>query len=92
MQNTLKDIVEIQGTGAPFWCHSDFSILPASPDYGIVFKRVDVAKGDNLIPAKWDKVVDTRLCTVIANENGVSVGTIEHLMAAFRGCGIDNAL
>ncbi len=47
---------------------------------------------NNVIPARWDSVVDTRLCTMIGNDDGVTVGTIEHLMAALRGCGVDNAV
>ncbi|MFA7457386.1 MAG: UDP-3-O-acyl-N-acetylglucosamine deacetylase, partial [Micavibrio sp.] len=55
-------------------------------------KRVDLEEGRNLIPATYDRVVDTRLCTVIGNGHGANVGTIEHLMAAFHGCGVDNIL
>lgn len=67
------------------------TIRPAAEDTGIVFVRTDLKAGENRIPARWDHVVDTRLCTVIANAHGARVGTIEHVMSALRGCGIDNA-
>lgn len=67
-------------------------IVPAPVNHGIVFKRVDITDKNNQIPAKWDHVVDTRLCTVIGNEEGVTLSTIEHVMAALAGCGIDNAV
>ncbi len=93
MQNTLKKSVKINGIGLHSGVDVHMNIHPANPDHGIVFKRVDITDGkDNLIPARWDHVVDTRLCTVIGNADGVTLATIEHLMAAFRGCGIDNAL
>ncbi len=91
MQHTLKDIVKISDIGLHSGKIVNITIYPAISDQGIVFKRVDVTDQDNVIPATWDNVVDTRLCTVIGNDNGVTVATIEHLMAAFRGCGIDNA-
>ncbi len=67
-------------------------IHPASAEYGIWFRRTDVALGDNLVPARWDAVSNTRLCTVLSNASGVEVSTVEHLMAALAGCGIHNAL
>ena len=67
-------------------------IRPALPEIGIVFRRVDVEAKKQEIQARYDNVVDTRLCTKIANEHGVSVSTIEHLMAALAGCEIDNAI
>lgn len=67
-------------------------IRPAAANSGIVFRRTDVMDRPARIPALWHYVTDTRLCTMIMNEHEVSVGTIEHVMAALRGCGIDNAL
>lgn len=92
MQHTLKDTITIKGTGLHSGKPVTLALYPAKSDSGIVFKRVDISDKDNLIPAKWDHVVDTRLCTVIGNADGVTVSTIEHLMAALRGCGIDNVL
>jgi UDP-3-O-[3-hydroxymyristoyl] N-acetylglucosamine deacetylase len=65
--------------------------MPAPVDHGIVFVRSDVA-GDNHIPASYAAVSNTKLCTVLTNDGGVSISTVEHVMAALRGLGIDNAL
>jgi UDP-3-O-[3-hydroxymyristoyl] N-acetylglucosamine deacetylase len=67
-------------------------VKPAEENTGINFVRKDVRTADNLIPAHWKNVVDTTLSTVLANADGVRVGTVEHLMAALLGCGVDNAL
>ena len=66
-------------------------ILPAKPNSGIVFKRTDI-KGDNLIEANFLNVSDATLCTTLTNKSGVSVSTVEHLIAALYGKGVDNAL
>lgn len=92
MQKTLSHLVSFHGVGLHSGRAVSMTIKPAQPGHGIVFKRVDVIGKDNVIPARHDMIVDTKLCTVIGNEAGVSVGTIEHLMAAFAGCHIDNAL
>lgn len=92
MQQTLKDIIDISGIGLHSGKTVSMRLVPALADHGIVFKRTDLEEGKNLIPATHDRVVDTRLCTLIANDHGARVGTIEHLMAALRGCGIDNVL
>lgn len=90
MQQTIRQTLTIQGIGLHSGAIVTLTIHPAGEGHGIVFVRSDVTDRDNIIPAQWDNVADTRLCTVIANEAGASVGTIEHLMAALRGCGIDN--
>jgi UDP-3-O-[3-hydroxymyristoyl] N-acetylglucosamine deacetylase len=64
---------------------------PGEPDSGIVFKRTDIAGGGAYIPATWERVVDTNMCTTLGNDDGVTIGTVEHLMAALAGCRIDNA-
>ena len=93
MQKTVKNTISIEGIGLHSGVTVHMSIHPASPDHGVTFKRVDITDGrDNVILARWDNVVDARLCTVIGNEAGVTVGTIEHVMAALRGCGVDNAI
>lgn len=92
MQHTLSQNITIHGTGLHSGADVTMILQPAAAEHGIVFERSDVAGRDNIIPARWDQVVDTRLCTVIGNKDGVSVGTVEHLMAALRGCGVDNAL
>lgn len=82
-------MVRGSGTGLHSGTSVSFRIHPAAPNTGIVFQRTD--KGGALVPATWKHVVDTRLCSVVANKDGTRVGTIEHLMAALAGCGIDNA-
>ena len=91
-QQTLKAPVQLHGVGLHSGALVTLTILPAAVGQGILFRRRDVSDRDNQIPARWDHVVDTRLCTVIGNAAGVTVGTIEHLMAALRGCDIDNAV
>jgi UDP-3-O-[3-hydroxymyristoyl] N-acetylglucosamine deacetylase len=59
---------------------------------GIRFRRVDVADRDNVVPADYSLVSDTTLCTQLTNNAGVSVSTVEHVMAAFAGCGVHNAI
>ncbi|MGR3714794.1 MAG: UDP-3-O-acyl-N-acetylglucosamine deacetylase [Shimia sp.] len=92
MQATLKNNVTFSGTGLHSGQTVRMTVQPASADYGIWFRRSDVSGKDALVPARWDVVEQTALCTRIVNEAGVSVGTIEHLMAALAGCGIHNAL
>lgn len=91
MQHTIEKPVTVTGIGLHSGALVTMNLRPAPVDHGIVFVRTDRA-GDNVIPARWDFVVDTRLCTMIGNAAGATVGTIEHLMAALRGCGIDNLL
>ncbi len=64
-------------------------VMPAPVDHGIVFLRTDL---NERIPARWDAVVPSRLCTLVANAAGASVSTIEHIMAALAGCAVHNAL
>jgi len=68
------------------------TVRPASAEYGIWFRRTDIAVGNALIPARWDAVVQTPLCTRLTNASGAEVSTVEHIMAALAGCGIQNAL
>ena len=90
MQHTIAKKISISGTGLHSGADVCMTLCPAPADSGIVFVRTDVTGRGNRIPARWDLVVDTRLCTVIGNADGVTVGTVEHIMAALRGCGIDN--
>lgn len=91
-QFTLAQTIEISGIGLHSGQDVTLLIAPAKANHGIVFIRRDITDSDNVIPALWNNVSDTQLCTVISNEAGAHVGTIEHLMAALRGCGIDNAI
>lgn len=92
VQQTLKSDVTFTGTGLHSGRPVRMTVRPASADYGIWFRRVDVTDRDALIPARWDAVVSARLCTLLANDAGGEVSTVEHLMAALAGCGIHNAL
>ncbi|WP_370230911.1 UDP-3-O-acyl-N-acetylglucosamine deacetylase [Cognatishimia sp.] len=92
MQNTLRSTIRFTGVGLHSGKPVRMVIEPASADYGIWFRRVDVLDGDPLIAARWDNVEQSPLCTLIKNASGVSVSTIEHIMAALAGCGIHNAL
>lgn len=67
-------------------------VNPASADYGIWFRRTDLVGVDPLVPARWDAVIPSRLCTLLGNAAGATVSTVEHIMAALAGCGIHNAL
>ena len=90
-QKTLKEPIIFQGTTLHKGKVANVRILPSSPNSGIVFKRIDL-KNKNLINATFQNVSDANLCTTITNEFGISVSTIEHLMAALYGKGVDNAL
>ncbi|SFK52007.1 UDP-3-O-acyl-N-acetylglucosamine deacetylase [Shimia haliotis] len=92
MQATLKSNVVFSGTGLHSGQNVRMTVQPASANFGIWFRRIDVIGKDALVPARWDVVEQTALCTRIVNDAGVTVGTIEHLMAALAGCGIHNAL
>lgn len=91
-QQTLAQAVSCSGVGVHSGAAVQMTLHPAPENHGIVFRRVDVTDKNNLIPAKWDAVVETTLCTVIANDDKVSVSTIEHVVAALVGCGIDNVM
>ncbi|MBU2960189.1 UDP-3-O-acyl-N-acetylglucosamine deacetylase [Citreicella sp. C3M06] len=92
MQTTIRSAVSFQGVGLHSGQPARLTIRPASAEHGIWFKRTDIEIGDALVPARWDSVVVSPLCTLIKNRAGVSVSTIEHVMAALAGCGIHNAL
>lgn len=91
-QRTLKTSINCSGVGLHSGARMTMTLHPAEENYGIHFKRTDIAGAGAVIPALWDHVVDTRMCTTIGNRDGVTIGTVEHLMAALAGCGIDNAL
>lgn len=92
MQKTLKSHVAFSGTGLHSGARARITVSPASANYGIWFRRTDVKDADNLVAARWDRVERTPLCTRLVNDDGVSVSTIEHVMAALAGVGIQNAL
>jgi UDP-3-O-[3-hydroxymyristoyl] N-acetylglucosamine deacetylase len=91
-QQTLKTEIACTGVGLHSGDAVTMTLRPAAIDTGIVFKRTDIAGAGETIPARWDHVVDSRLCTTLGNDGGVTIGTVEHLMAAFSGCAIDNVI
>lgn len=91
-QHTVKAPASFAGVGVHTGAHTQVAVRPAAPDAGIVFVRVDVTDRDNRVPVSPQAVVKTQLGTVIGNAAGVTVATIEHLMAALVMSGIDNAL
>lgn len=91
-QRTLKDSIQCSGVGLHGGEHVQMTLHPAEADTGIVFRRSDVRNTPNEILARFDYVSDTRMCTTLRNAEGVSVMTVEHLMAALSGCGIDNLI
>jgi UDP-3-O-[3-hydroxymyristoyl] N-acetylglucosamine deacetylase len=91
MQTTLKHEVTLVGMGLHSGRPVRMVIRPATSG-GIRFRRVDVSDRDNVVPARWDLVTDTRLCTLLSNAAGVSVGTVEHVMAALAGTGVTHAI
>jgi UDP-3-O-[3-hydroxymyristoyl] N-acetylglucosamine deacetylase len=89
---TVRSSVAFNGLGLHGGQAVTMQVGPAPAGHGILFRRTDLAPGTGDIPARWDHVVDTRLCTRLGNEHGASVGTVEHLMAALAGCGVTDAL
>ena len=90
-QKTIKNNISFSGIALHSGLDVNVCIRPAEPNFGIVFKRVDF-KENNLVYPNFMNVTNTSLNTTIENEFGVKVSTIEHLMGALFGLGIDNAL
>ena len=90
-QKTVKNVISLSGVGLHSGKISQISIKPANPNTGIVFKRVDL-KDNNIVIPNFNNVSNTSLNTTISNEFGAKVSTIEHLMGALFGLGIDNAI
>ena len=91
-QKTIKDIITFEGVGLHSGKNARIRIIPSDPNTGIIFKRVDLVEEQNLIIPDVYNVSNAILCTKITNEFGASVSTIEHLMGALFGLGIDNAI
>ncbi len=92
LQNTLKTSVTFEGVGLHGGAPVKMVLKPAAAGHGIWFKRTDIQVGDAMVPAIYDLVERTPLCTKLVNGAGVTVSTVEHIMAALAGCGIHNAL
>ena len=91
-QKTIKETIDFDGIGLHNGIKVNLSLKPAEINSGIVFKRTDVDSSKSIIEANFKNVSSPILCTKIKNSHGVSVSTIEHLMAAFYGEGIDNVV
>jgi UDP-3-O-[3-hydroxymyristoyl] N-acetylglucosamine deacetylase len=90
-QKTIKNSVSFNGVALHSGLNVNICVKPAKPNHGIIFKRVDL-NFNNLVYPNFMNVSNTSLNTTIENEFGVKVSTIEHLMGALFGLGIDNAL
>ncbi|WP_296987422.1 UDP-3-O-acyl-N-acetylglucosamine deacetylase, partial [Thalassospira sp. UBA1131] len=92
LQRTLKASIGCAGVGLHSGQKIRITLHPAPADHGIVFRRTDL-DDQPLFPARYDGVIDTRLCTCLGDTaRGIKIGTIEHLMAALAGTRIDNVL
>jgi UDP-3-O-[3-hydroxymyristoyl] N-acetylglucosamine deacetylase len=91
-QRTLKGPIACTGTGLHSGRKVLMQLLPAPPNHGIVFRRRDVAGAAGVLKADFRNVRDTRLCSMLINEAGTRIGTVEHLMAALYGAEIDNLI
>ena len=90
-QNTIKKSIKFDGIGLHTGAKVSMTLNPAKPNTGIYFKRVDLKENNIIIPNVYN-VSNASFCTTITNDSGISVSTIEHLMGALYGLGIDNAL
>jgi UDP-3-O-[3-hydroxymyristoyl] N-acetylglucosamine deacetylase len=92
IQGTLREEIQCTGHGLQSGNEVSLKILPAPANSGISFLRRDVEISRALISASWKNVFDTHPCTVLGNDYGVSISRVERVLAALRGCGVDNAL
>ena len=90
-QKTIANKIVFNGVGLHTGNNVQLNLIPAAPNTGIIFKRVDLLKNNIVLPT-FENVSDTTLCTTISNNNGVKISTIEHLMGALYGIGIDNLI
>jgi UDP-3-O-[3-hydroxymyristoyl] N-acetylglucosamine deacetylase len=92
VQTTIATAATFEGVGLHSGKPVRMVVRPAPAGHGIVFLRTDITDASPRIPALWDVVTPSRLCTLIENADGVRVSTIEHIMAALVGAGVHNAL
>ncbi|OJV45411.1 MAG: UDP-3-O-[3-hydroxymyristoyl] N-acetylglucosamine deacetylase [Alphaproteobacteria bacterium 43-37] len=92
LQTTIAQPISCQGTGVHSGKAASMLLKPAPADTGIIFNRVDLGRQNAVILANWRHVKNTALCTLLANSDEVSVSTVEHLLAALNGLGIDNLI
>jgi len=90
MQHSLKSKISCCGKGLHSGANVSITLVPAPENTGIIFRKINANKNPVDIAAHVDNVVDDRLCTTLGNSEGNTIATVEHLMAALRGCEIDN--
>jgi len=88
-QRTLKTRIGCRGVGLHSGQRVTMTLLPAAPGTGVVFRRTDAGAE---IPASWFNTIESPRCTILSNGEGITVGTVEHLMAALAGAEVDNAI
>ncbi|WGH79025.1 UDP-3-O-acyl-N-acetylglucosamine deacetylase [Jannaschia ovalis] len=91
MQTTIRHAVRFDGIGLHQGRPARMTVHPAPASHGIWFRRTDI-DGNAMIAARHDSVEVSPLCTLLVNEAGISVSTVEHIMAALSGCGVLNAI
>lgn len=91
-QSTIAAPFTVDGVGVHSGAATRLTVRPAAANAGICFVRTDITDQDNIIPARWDLVTETQLCTVLTNGAGISISTVEHVLSALAGYGIDNAV
>lgn len=89
-QKTINSKISCSGIGLHNGIKSSITLFPAPCNTGIVFRRTDIGNENGIIKANYKNVIGTNLGTTITNQFGAKISTIEHLMAAIWGCGIDN--
>ena len=88
-QRTLKTVIGCRGVGLHSGQRVSMNLIPASPETGIIFRRTDTRAE---IRASWENVIDSARCTILSDGADTIVGTVEHLMAALAGLGVDNLI
>jgi UDP-3-O-[3-hydroxymyristoyl] N-acetylglucosamine deacetylase len=92
LQTTIAKSLTFKDIGLHSGAPATLRLVPAPVDHGIWIKRTDVEIGETMIPARWDCVEQSPLCTKLIGDHGINVSTIEHVMAALAGCGVHNVL
>lgn len=92
MRRTIAQAIRCEGIGLHTGKPVSMTLVPAAPGTGIVFRRTDVPGDTGVLPARWDRVTQTMHATLLSNPEGVTLSTVEHVMAALAGLGIDDIL
>jgi len=91
-QTTLKSAISCNGIGLHSGERASMTLRPATTNTGVLFERTDLVNGARLFRARYDQVADTFLCTTLTNASGATLSTVEHVMAALSGLGVDNVV